>query len=72
MTEEFYSVVKKEIAKYQKRADNLIKSESSNPAVMERWVLKISTLEKKSRYEAILRRELDGLGDEYDTHKLLS
>ena len=73
MTEEFYSAVKKEITEYQERADYLIKSGSSSPAVMERWVLKISTLEeKKRRYEDVLRRELDGLDDEFDTLKLLS
>ena len=73
MTEEFYSAVKKEIAEYQDRADYLIKSNSSSAAVLERWVLKISTLEEKKRhYEDVLRRELDGLDDEFDTLKLLS
>lgn len=73
MTEEFYSAVKKEIAEYQERADFLIKSGSSSPAVLERWVLKIATLEEKKRhYEDVLRRELDGLDDEFDTLKLLS
>lgn len=73
MTEEFYSAVKKEIAEYQDRADYLIKSNSSSAAVLERWVLKISTLEEKKRhYEDVLRRELDGLDDDFDTLKLLS
>ena len=73
MTEEFYSAVKKEIAEYQDRADYLIKSNSSSAAVLERWVLKIATLEDKKRhYEDVLRRELDGLDDDFDTLKLLS
>ena len=69
MTEEFYSAVKKEIALYQEKADYLIQSGS----VMERWVNKIATLEqKKQHYEEILRRELDGLDDEFETLRLLS
>ena len=73
MTEEFYSAVKKEIALYQEKADYLIQSGSRSPAVMERWVNKIATLEqKKQHYEEILRRELDGLDDEFETLRLLS
>ena len=73
MTEEFYLAVKKEIAEYQERADYLIKRGSNSPAIMERWVLKIQQLEQKKRhYEDILRRELDGLDDEFDTLKFLS
>lgn len=73
MTEEFYAAVKKEIATYQERADYLIKSGSQSPAVMERWVLKIQALEEKKRhYEQVLRRELDGLDDEFSTLKFLS
>ena len=72
MTEEFYAAVKKEIAAYQERADYLIKSGSQSPAVMERWVLKIQALEeKKKHYEDVLRRELDGLDDEFATLKFL-
>lgn len=73
MTEEFYAAVKKEIAEYQERADYFIKSGSQSPAVMERWVLKIQALEEKKRhYEGVLRRELDGLDDEFATLKFLS
>jgi len=44
-----------------------------SPAVLERWVMKIAALEEKKRhYEAILRRELDGLDDEFGDLKLLS
>lgn len=73
MTEEFYSAVKKEIAEYQDRADYLIQSGSQSPSVMERWVVKIEALEQKKRhYEEVLRRELDGLDDEFATLKFLS
>ncbi|MBQ9346102.1 MAG: hypothetical protein IJT94_02015 [Oscillibacter sp.] len=73
MTEEFYLAVKKEIAEYQERATYLINSGSTSPAVMERWVVKISNLEEKKRhYEEILQRELNGLGDEYEDLKFLS
>lgn len=73
MTEEFYFAVKKEIAEYQERADYLIKSGSQSPAIMDRWVLKIQALENKKRhYEDVLRRELDGLDDEFSALKLLS
>ena len=73
MTEEFYSAVKKEIALYQEKADYLIQSGSRSPSVMERWVNKIATLEqKKQHYEEILRRELDGLDDDFETLRLLS
>ena len=70
MTEEFYAAVKKEIAEYQERADYLIKSGCNSPAILERWVTKIASLdEKKRHYEDILRRELDGLDDEFTALK---
>ena len=73
MAEEFYAEVKKEIAVYQEKADYFIKSGSQSPSVMERWVQKIQALEeKKKRYEEVLRRELDGLDDEFATLKFLS
>ena len=73
MTEEFYAAVKKEIAEYQERCDYFIKSGSQSPAIMNRWVLKIQALEQKKRhYEQVLRRELDGLDDEFNTLKFLS
>lgn len=73
MTEEFYAAVRKEISAYQEKVDYLIKSGSRSPAVMDRWVLKIQALEEKKRhYEQVLRRELDGLDDEFSTLKFLS
>ena len=53
--------------------DYLIKSGSQSPAVMDRWVLKIQGLEEKKRhYEQVLRRELDGLDEEFGTLKFLA
>lgn len=73
MTEEFYAAVKKEITAYQEKVDYLIKSGSRSPAVMDRWVLKIQGLEeKKKHYEQVLRRELDGLDDEFTTLKFMA
>ena len=72
MTGEFYAAMKKEIAEYQERADYFIQSGCQSPAVMERWALKIQDLEERKRhYEQVLRRELDGLGDEFGTLKFL-
>lgn len=62
-----------EIAAYQERCDYLIHSGSHSPAVMDRWVLKVKGLEeKKQHYEQVLRRELDGLDDEFTTLKFLA
>ncbi len=72
MTEEFYAVVKNESMEYQDQADYLIKSDSTSPAVLERWSNRIAGLEEKKRhYEDVLRRELDGLDEEFDTLKFL-
>jgi len=58
---------------YQERTDYFIKSGSQSPAVMDRWVLKIRALKgKKKHYEGVLRRELDGLDDEFTTLKFLA
>ncbi|MCI8810494.1 MAG: hypothetical protein HFF84_10350 [Oscillibacter sp.] len=72
MTEEFYAAVKKEITEYQERADYFIQSGCQSPAVLERWALKTEGLEAHKRhYEQVLRRELDGLDDEFSTLKFL-
>lgn len=72
MTEEFYTAVKKEIAEYQERADYFIQSRCQSPAVLEHWALKIQGLEERKRhYEQVLRRELDGLDDEFGTLKFM-
>lgn len=73
MAEEFYLAVKKDIAEYQERCDYFIKSGCQSPAVMDRWVMKVTALEERKRhYENVLRRELDGLDDDFATLKLLA
>ena len=73
MTEEYYLAVKKDIIRYQERADYFIQSGCSSPSTMERWVVKIQELEgKKRHYEDILRREISGLDDEFQSLRLLS
>ena len=73
MADEFYLAVRKEIAAYQEKCDYLIKSGSQSAAVMERWILKVQALEQKKRhYEGVLKRELDGLDDEFSVLKFLS
>ena len=48
----------------------LIKSGCGSAAILDRWVLKIDSLEEKKRhYETILWRELDGLDDEFTALK---
>nr|WP_325257928.1 DUF6744 family protein [uncultured Oscillibacter sp.] len=60
------------IAEYQERADYFIRSGRQSPAVLERWALKIQGLEERKRhYEQVLRRELDGLDDEFSTLKFM-
>ena len=73
MTEEFYNATRREIAAFMERADYLIKSGSRSPSVMEKLVIKIGGLEEKKRhYEDVLKRELDGLDDEFGDLRLLS
>lgn len=73
MAAAFYRSVRRDIAEYQERANYLIQSGSESAAVMERWVVKISGLEQKKReYEAILKRELNDIDDEFSTLGFLS
>ena len=72
ITQQFNAAVKKQIAENQERADYFIQSGCQSPAVMERWALKIQGLEERKRhYEQVLRRELDGLDDEFSTLKFM-
>ena len=73
MATAFYRSVRREIAEFQERANYLIQSGSESAAVMERWVAKIEGLEQKKReYEAILKRELNDIDDEFSTLGYLS
>lgn len=73
MAGEFYQAVRKEIALYQEKVENLITSDSRSASIMNRWVLKIDALEKKKQeYETILRQDLDQLDDEFATLRMFS
>ena len=66
MTDEFYANYKKDIALYQERVQHFINSGCESPAVIKRWLEKISALQKKkATYEEILRRRLDDLEQDY-------
>ena len=66
MTEEFYVNYKRDITFYQQRVQHFIDSGCQSPAVIDRWIQKISALqEKKSAYEDILKRRLDDLNSDY-------
>jgi len=68
MAAAFYRSVRREIAEYQERASHLIHSGSQSAAIMERWVLRIASLEQKKReYEAILQRELSDIDDDFSS-----
>ena len=73
MTAEFYALIRKEAQEYQERAAYLIHSGNQSPAILERWVCRINELkEKKQRFEALFRKELDETDSEFDTLRLYS
>ena len=73
MASEFYAAVRKEIALYQEKVEDLITSDSRSCAIMYRWVSKIDALEqKKQEYEVVLRQNLDQLDDEFTTLRMFS
>lgn len=73
MTAEFYALVRKEAQEYQERAAYLINSGSQSPAILERWITRIRELEeKKQRFEALFRKQLDETDSEFDTLRLYS
>ena len=73
MTAEFYTLVRKEAQEYQERAAYLINSGSQSPAILERWINRIRELEeKKQRFEALFRKQLDETDSEFDTLRLYS
>ena len=68
MTAEFYTLVRKE-----ERAAYLINNASQSPAILERWINRIRELEeKKQRFEALFRKQLDETDNEFDTLRLYS
>ena len=69
----FYRSVRREIAEYHERASYLIQSGSESPAIMDRWVVKIDNLEQKKReYEAVLKRELNDIDDDFSSLNYLA
>ena len=66
MAHEFYQDMGREIEEYQKRLAGLIQSGNSSERILERWELKIQSLEgKKREYETILRNDLNGIDEEF-------
>lgn len=66
MAHEFYIDMAKEIDEYQNRIINLIKGGSKSQRILDRWELKIQSLENKKReYEKILKRNLSDVDDEF-------
>ena len=73
MAAAFFRSVRREISEYQDRANHLIQTGSQSPAIMERWVVKIESLEQKKReYEKILQRELNAIDDDFSSLNYLS
>jgi len=63
---EFYYNARQTINNYVARIEKLIVSNSSNPALLERWANKAASLQdKKIEYEGLLRRELSELDEDY-------
>ena len=66
MAHEFYRDMGNEIETYQKRILNLIRNGSSSQKILDRWELKIQSLESKKReYEGILKQDLSGIDEEF-------
>lgn len=71
MTEEFYNNYKRDIEMYQKSIQKFIDSGGTSPAIIERWMHKIDSLnQKKATYEDILRQRLDNLDKDYALLKM--
>ncbi len=67
MAHEFYLDIGRSLAEYQRRIEHLIRSGNSSQAILDRWVLKIGTLEEKKReYEKTLKQNLSGIDEEFD------
>lgn len=66
MAHEFYRDMGNEIEIYQKRIMNLIRNGSSSQKILDRWEIKIQSLESKKReYEGILKQNLSGIDEEF-------
>lgn len=66
MAHEFYQAIGREIDEYQKRITKLIQSGNSSQRILDRWELKIQSLESKKReYERILKQDLSGIDENF-------
>lgn len=66
MAHEFYQDIGREIDEYQKRITKLIQSGNSSQRILDRWELKIQSLESKKReYERILKQDLSGIDENF-------
>lgn len=66
MSREFYLDMGREIEEYQRRIIKLIQSGNSSQKILDRWELKIQSLEgKKREYEDILKQDLSGVDEEF-------
>ena len=66
MAHEFYQDMGNEIEEYQKRILKLIQNGNSSQKILDRWELKIQSLESKKReYEDILKQDLSGIDEEF-------
>lgn len=62
----------REIEEYQRRITHLIQSGNSSQRILDRWLLKIESLEnKKKEYEKILRQDLSGIDSEFTMLKTM-
>ncbi len=66
MAREFYMDMNREICEYQRRIAMLIQNGNTSQKILDRWELKIQTLENKKReYERILKHDLSGVDEEF-------
>ncbi len=66
MAYEFYLDMSREIEEYQKRIGMLIQKHNTSQKILDRWELKIQSLEAKKReYETILKKDLSGVDEEF-------
>lgn len=66
MSREFYMDMGREIEEYQKRITKLIQNGNSSQKILDRWELKLQSLEaKKQEYERILKQNLSGIDESF-------
>lgn len=73
ITEEFYANYKRDIEFYQKRIQNFIENGCDSKTVIDRWLKKVSDLQKKKAlYEDVLKQQLDALNSDYTVLQMQS